>query len=131
MGQSRFIISSKVSDPWLLMKLCPGFNCNRPCHLLRYSFHLVADCCHREATETCVFGYLVVFLILVWFILLRLCLTKITSQLPLFATYLVFTVHNITPHYMFRRYCHLQVCYIYINAKITLKLNGYVNLVSK
>jgi hypothetical protein len=61
----------------------------------------------------------------------RSCLTKITSQLPLFATYLVFTVHNIISHYMFRLYGHLQVCYIYRNAKIILKLNGAVNLVSK
>jgi hypothetical protein len=52
-------------------------------------------------------------LILVWCILLRLCLTKITSQLPLFAAYLVFTVHNIIPHYMFRLYGHPQVCHIY------------------
>jgi hypothetical protein len=36
-----------------------------------------------------------IILILVWCILLRLCLTKITSQLPLFSIYLVFTVHNI------------------------------------
>jgi hypothetical protein len=59
------------------------------------------------------------------------CTTQITSQLPLFATYLVFTVHNIIPHYMFRLYGHLQVCYMYKNAKIILKLNGSVNLVSK
>jgi hypothetical protein len=32
----------------------------------------------------------------------------ITSQLPLFATYRVFTVHNIIPHYMFRLYSHPQ-----------------------
>jgi hypothetical protein len=70
-------------------------------------------------------------LFLVWCILLRLCFTKITSQLPLFATYLVFTVHNIIPHYMFRLYSHLQMCHIYKNAKIILKLNGSVNLVSK
>jgi hypothetical protein len=56
---------------------------------------------------------------------------KITNQLPLFATYLVFTVHNIIPHYMFRLYGHLQVSHIYKNAKIILKLNGSVNLVSK
>jgi hypothetical protein len=29
--------------------------------------------------------------------------------LPLFAAYLVFTVHNIIPHYMFRLYGHPQV----------------------
>jgi hypothetical protein len=60
-----------------------------------------------------------------------LSITKITSQLPLFATYLVFTVHNIISHYMFRLYSHLQVCHVYKNAKIILKLNGSVNLVSK
>jgi hypothetical protein len=40
----------------------------------------------------------VFILILVWCILLHLCLTKNTSQLPLFATYRVFTVHNTTLH---------------------------------
>jgi hypothetical protein len=56
---------------------------------------------------------------------------EITSQLPLFATYRVFTVLNIMPHYMFRLYSHLQVCHIYKNAKIILKLNGSFNIVSK
>jgi hypothetical protein len=60
-----------------------------------------------------------------------LVFNEITSHLPLFATYLVFTVHNIVPHYMFRLYSHPQVCHIYKNAKIILKLNGSVNLVSK
>jgi hypothetical protein len=32
---------------------------------------------------------------------------------------------------MFRLYSHLQVCHIYKNAKIILKLNGSVNLVFK
>jgi hypothetical protein len=45
-------------------------------------------------------------------------LTKITNQLPLFATYRVFTVHNIIPHYMFRLYGHPQVYHVYKNAKI-------------
>jgi hypothetical protein len=31
---------------------------------------------------------------------------------------------------MFRLYSHHQMCYIYKNAKIILKLNGSVNLVS-
>jgi hypothetical protein len=62
---------------------------------------------------------------------LTLCLAIISSQLPLFAAYLVFTVHNIIPHYMFRLYGHHQVRRIYRNAKIILKLNGSVNLVSK
>jgi hypothetical protein len=55
----------------------------------------------------------------------------ITNQLPLFATYRVHnTVHNIIPHYMFRLYGHLQVCHVYKNAKLILKLNGFVNIVS-
>jgi hypothetical protein len=33
--------------------------------------------------------------------------------------------------YMFRLYSHLQVCYIYKNAKIILKHNESVNLLSK
>jgi hypothetical protein len=48
-------------------------------------------------------------------------LTKITNQLPLFATYLVFTVHNIIPHYMFRLYGHPQVYHVYKNVKIIIK----------
>jgi hypothetical protein len=59
-------------------------------------------------------------LILVSRILLRLYLTKITTQLPLFATYRVFTVHNIIPHYMFRLYGHPQVYHVYKNAKIII-----------
>jgi hypothetical protein len=47
--------------------------------------------------------------------------TKIISQLPLFATYLVFTVHNIIPQYMFRLYGHPQVYHVYKNAKIIIK----------
>jgi hypothetical protein len=46
-------------------------------------------------------------------------LTKITNQLPLFATYLVFTVHK--SHYMFRLYGHPQVYHVYKNAKIIVK----------
>jgi hypothetical protein len=57
-------------------------------------------------------------LILVWCILLRLCLTKIITQLPLFATYGVFIVHKL--HYMFRLYGHPQVYHIYKNAKIII-----------
>jgi hypothetical protein len=45
--------------------------------------------------------------------------TKIINQLPLFATYRVFIVHNIIPHYMFRLYGHPQVYHIYKNAKIS------------
>jgi hypothetical protein len=45
-------------------------------------------------------------------------LTKIVNQLPLFATYRVFTVHK--PHYMFRLYGHHQVYHKYKNAKITI-----------
>jgi hypothetical protein len=72
-------------------------------------------------------------LLILWLVdsLIYIVRTKITSQLLLFVTYLVFTVHNIIPHYMFRLYSHLQVCYIYKNAKIILKLNGSVNIVSK
>jgi hypothetical protein len=49
----------------------------------------------------------------------------------LFATYLVFTVHNIIPHYMFRLYGHPQVYHVYKNAKIIIKKNGSDNLLSK
>jgi hypothetical protein len=45
--------------------------------------------------------------------------TKITNQLPLFAAYLVFTVHK--SHYMFRLYGHPQVYHVYKNAKIIIK----------
>jgi hypothetical protein len=48
-----------------------------------------------------------------------LVLTKITNQLPLLATYRVFTVHK--SHYMFRLYSHLQVYHVYKNAKIIIK----------
>jgi ABC-type transport system involved in cytochrome bd biosynthesis fused ATPase/permease subunit len=53
-------------------------------------------------------------------LLFPVALTKITNQLPLFAAYRVFTVHNIIPHYMFRLYGHPQVYHIYKNAKIIL-----------
>jgi hypothetical protein len=45
-------------------------------------------------------------------------LMKIINQLPLFATYRVFTVHKL--HYMFRLYSHPQVYYVYKNAKIII-----------
>jgi hypothetical protein len=54
---------------------------------------------------------------------------EITSQLPLFATFRVFTVHNTTLQVSVIQ--HHQVCHIYKNAKIILKLNRSVNLVSK
>jgi hypothetical protein len=38
-------------------------------------------------------------------------LKKIINQLPLFATYRVFTVHKL--HYMFRLYSHHQVHHIF------------------
>jgi hypothetical protein len=44
--------------------------------------------------------------------------TKIINQLPLFATYRVFTVHKL--QYMFRLYGHPQVYHIYKNAKIII-----------
>jgi hypothetical protein len=46
--------------------------------------------------------------------------TKIINQLPLLATYRVFTVHNIIPHNMFRLYGHPQVYQVYKNAKIII-----------
>jgi hypothetical protein len=46
-------------------------------------------------------------------------LTKITNQLPLLATYRVFTVHK--SHYMCRLYGHSQVYLVYKNTKIIIK----------
>jgi hypothetical protein len=44
---------------------------------------------------------------------------EITNQLPLLATYRVFTVHK--SYYMFRLYSHPQVYHVYKNAKIIIK----------
>jgi hypothetical protein len=55
---------------------------------------------------------------------------KITNQLPLLATYRVFTIHK--SHYMFRLYSHPQVYHVYKKMlKLLLKHNGSVNLLSK